>query len=237
MSELYTSLLELQELDLAIADAEARVAQFTPRLKEIREPVTGLEREVELANVRLSELRAYQKKLEVGAEDKREKLRLFQERVEKSRNIRDEAATRTEMDLIRRAVESEVAEGEDITEQAKRADVKVDDLQKALVRAREDIAPRESELETERAAAESELAALQDKRSNVAGKIDKASVRLYDRVRAGKRKTALAPLTVDGACGVCYNVLPMQEQAEIRRGSELRRCEACGVILYPVEAP
>jgi predicted nucleic acid-binding Zn-ribbon protein len=42
----------------------------------------------------------------------------------------------------------------------------------------------------------------------------------------------VAPLKDEGACGHCFNILPLQEQAEIRRGDTLRRCEACGVILY-----
>src|SRR4051812_34570498 len=111
MNEPYSSLLQLQELDQEIAKADSLVADFTPRLQELRAPITALEKEVEQARAKLEELRAHSKKLEAGAENKREKLRAYQEKVEKSKSIRDEAATRTEMDLIRRAVESEVAEG------------------------------------------------------------------------------------------------------------------------------
>jgi predicted nucleic acid-binding Zn-ribbon protein len=39
-------------------------------------------------------------------------------------------------------------------------------------------------------------------------------------------------MTPEGACGHCFNTLPLQEQSEIRSGSTLHRCEACGVILY-----
>jgi predicted nucleic acid-binding Zn-ribbon protein len=58
-------------------------------------------------------------------------------------------------------------------------------------------------------------------------------LRLYERVRAGRTNTVLAAVTQDGACGHCFNMIPIQEQAEIRRGETLGRCEACGVILYP----
>jgi predicted nucleic acid-binding Zn-ribbon protein len=111
--------------------------------------------------------------------------------------------------------------------------MQLDDLQKALGKAKEEIASKEQEIEAERAESEHTLSVLQDRRANHALHMDKTAVRLYERVRSGKRKTALAPLTADGACGVCYNVLPMQEQSEIRMGRALRRCEACGVILYP----
>lgn len=235
MNEPYSSLLVLQELDQEIAKADSLVADFTPRLQDLRAPITALEKEVEQARAKLEELRAYSNKLEVGAENKREKLRVYQEKVEKSKSIRDEAATRTEMDLIRRAVESEVAEGQDTVDQVRRQDMKLDDFEKALAKVRDEISPHETEMESQLDEARSQLKILQDKRENQALHTDKAAVRLYDRVRSGKRKTALAPLTSDGACGICYNVLPMQEQAEIRQGTAVRRCEACGVILYPVD--
>jgi predicted nucleic acid-binding Zn-ribbon protein len=233
MNEPYSSLLQLQEMDQEIARAEARVSEFTPRLAELRTPVVALENEVTQARTKLDELRAQSDKLEKGAENKREKLRMYQERVEKARNIRDEAATRTEMDLIRRAVEAEVADGQDTVEQVRRQDMRVDELEKALAKTRAEIAPSEQEIESQLNDARAQLKVLQDKRNNHALHMDKAVVRLYDRVRSGKRKTALAPLTADGACGSCFNVLPMQEQSEIRQGTTLRRCEACGVILYP----
>ena len=114
--------------------------------------------------------------------------------------------------------------------------MRVDELERTLAKAKEDIRPQEEQIEAERREAEQALHILSDKRGNHVLHMDKHAVRLYERVRGGKRKTALAPLTRDGACGSCYNVLPMQEQAEIRQGSALRRCEACGVILYPPDA-
>jgi uncharacterized protein len=233
MNEPYASLMQLQDLDQEISAAQTKVAEFAPRLAELRAPVVGLEKEVDQAQTKLDELRTLSKKLEQGAETKREQLKQYQERVEKSRNIRDEAAIRTEMDLIRRAIESEVAEGQDTVDLVRRQDMKLDEFQKALAKAKTDIAPQEQEIESQLEEARQNLKILQDKRANHALHMDKAAVRLYDRVRSGKRRTALAPLTADGACGSCYNVLPMQEQAEIRQGNSLRRCEACGVILYP----
>jgi predicted nucleic acid-binding Zn-ribbon protein len=236
MNEPYASLLQLQDLDQEIARAQARVEQFSPRLAELRASSMTIERELEQTRSKLEELRTQARKLELGAENKREKLRLYQERVEKARNIRDEAATRTEMDLIRRAVEAEVAESQDTNDQVRRHDMRVDELEKTVAKAREEIRPQEEQIQSEHTEAEQALRILQDKRGNHVLHMDKAAVRLYERVRAGKRKTALAPLTADGACGICYNVLPMQEQSEIRQGKELRRCEACGVILYPPDA-
>ena len=45
------------------------------------------------------------------------------------------------------------------------------------------------------------------------------------------RRVAVADLSEDGACTNCYGVVPLQVQNEIRHGTALIRCEACGVIL------
>jgi predicted nucleic acid-binding Zn-ribbon protein len=234
MNELYSSLLQLQELDQQIATAEAKVEAFTRKFDEARSPVTGLERDIGTATNKLDELRFQQRKLDTGVENKRTKLRQFQERAEK-RAMRNEAGTKAEMDLIRRAVDAEVEEAGDVGEQVKRQDMKLDDLRKALERANEDISPKVAELESERAEAQTELQQLLDKRNAITAPLDKPALRLYERVRLGKKRNALAPMTADGACGSCYNVLPVQEQTEVRNGNGLHRCEACGVILYATD--
>ena len=97
---------------------------------------------------------------------------------------------------------------------------------------REEAGPQRQQLMAERQELEDALAVLQDRRENQALRLDTPSRRLYERVRRGRARLVLAPLTDEGACGSCFNVLPVQEQADVRRGQSLRRCEACGVILY-----
>lgn len=235
MNELYSSLLTLQELDLEIEKAQARVAAFTPRLDELRAPVTAIEREMQQVRDKLEQLRKQQAKLDHGLNNKRERLRIHKEKAEKARKA-DEAELRTEVDFIARAVEAEEAETREVTDQVRRHDMRIEELEKNAARTVEELAPQVEALEAERNSVADELTILQDKRTNAAQHLDKQSLRMYERVRTGKRKLALAPLTTDGACGSCFNVLPPQEQSEIRTGNSLRRCEACGVILYPTEA-
>jgi uncharacterized protein len=234
MNELYSSLLTLQDLDGEIEQAQTRVTAFTPRLAELRAPVSAIERETEQVRDKLEQLRKQQAKLDHGLNNKRERLRIHKEKAEKARKA-DEAELRTEVDFIARAVEAEEVETKEVTDQVRRHEMRIEELEKNAARTIEDLAPQVKELEAERDTAADELKILQDKRSNAAQHLDKQSLRLYERVRSGKRKTALAPLTDDGACGSCFNMLPPQEQSEIRTGNSLRRCEACGVILYPTQ--
>jgi uncharacterized protein len=232
MQELHAALLALQELDNQIDNAESRVREFTPQLDALEAPVASAQRELEGTRSRLEELRTEQHRLQRNAQQKQERLAVVQERMTKVRNQREEAAVKSETDLVRRALEADTDDLKDISDQATRTDLKVDDLEKQLERAMAEIAARREELLAQRAEAESELEQLRQQRHNAAMRLDKPSLRLYDRVRSGKSRRALAPLTSEGACGSCFNVLPVQEQSQIRAGQSLHRCELCGVILY-----
>jgi uncharacterized protein len=232
MQELHAALLALQELDDEIDRARARVAEFKPQFEVLDAPVAAAERELEATRGKLEELRAEQHRLQRNAQQKQERLAACQERMTRVRNAREESAVQTETDLVSRALEADNADLASVSEQATRTDLKLDDLQRQLDRARAEIAARREELSAELAAAESELAQLLDRRENAAVRLDTPSRRLYERIRSGLSRTTLAPLTDEGACGYCFNILPVQEQQVVRSGSTLHRCEGCGVILY-----
>jgi len=231
---LHAALLALQELDEQIDRAEARVQEFTPQFESLEAPVTAARRELETVRSKLAELREEQHRLQRNAQQKQERLAVVQERMTKVRNAREESAVKTETDLVRRALEADTADLQDVSSEATRADLKLDDVQRQLDRATAEIAERREGLTSQQAEVNEELAVLRNKRAQAASELSQADLRLYDRVRSGRSRRALAPLTEEGACGSCFNVLPVQEQAQVRNGERLHRCELCGVILYPV---
>src|SRR5205085_2729592 len=110
-------------------------------------------------------------------------------------------------------VEAEVAEEQDTGEQVRRIDMKLDEQQKALAKTKEDIAPKQAELEAERDEAVTQLKILQDRRASEAQRIDKNSVRLYDRVRSRKpvrRKRWPLPSHYRQPCAVCWHCAATQ---------------------------
>lgn len=232
MQELHAALLALQEMDAEIARAEARVQEFTPRLETLDAPVTAIERELESTRTKLEEMRTEYSRLERNAQQKEERLHAYQEKLGRARTSRDEAAVRAELDLVGSALAADRTDIRHVGEQTTRTDMRVDELEKQLEKARGAIAAEREQLVAERDAAQLELDQLRDRRENAAVRLDPQSRRLYERLRVGRSRLVLAPMTNEGACGNCFNVLPVQEQTEIRRGESLRRCEGCGVILY-----
>ncbi|HEU5209996.1 MAG TPA: hypothetical protein VFU06_11450 [Longimicrobiales bacterium] len=235
MGPTHEALIELQQIDDDISKAQAHAGGFEERFREVEAPLRTLENEVEALRTRVGDLKQQILKLETGAQNKRERQHAYEQHIERTKSRMEEAAARAEIDLIRRATEADVAEARDVGQDLTRAELRLSELEKQVEKVREEVAPKRDELQQEFDAAESELATLRERRAGHVERIDRAALTLYERVRGRKARRALAPMTPEGACGNCFNMLPLQEQTEVRREDALRRCEACGVILYTQE--
>jgi len=229
-------LKELQQLDQEIAAVRAATQNFEPLLGEVDEPVLRLEQEVQALEKRLKEIRLEENRIELTIEERRVRAAKLQERMEAVRNVREEAAVHAELEMVRRALESEEQEALSLLDQIKRLEERLEEQEGAYREAVAEVEPRRKELVEEQRSTESKLEGLLAEREAFAAGIDPGERRIYDSIMAGARDVAVAELTQDGACGNCYNMVPLQIQNQIRHGDGMFRCEGCGVILTP-ESP
>jgi predicted nucleic acid-binding Zn-ribbon protein len=228
-----TSLKELQNLDQAIAAIRSSAQSFDLLLEEVNVPVARLEQEVEALEKRLTEVKLEENRIELTIEERRVRAAKLEERMDAVRNVREEAAVHAELEMVRRALESEEQEALSLLDQIKRLKERSEEQEAAYQEALAEVEPRREELVEEKQAADGKLEALQAERDAFAAGIDPGERRIYDSIMAGARDVAVAELTQDGACGNCYNMVPLQIQNQIRHGDGMIRCEGCGVILTP----
>jgi predicted nucleic acid-binding Zn-ribbon protein len=233
LKEVYDSLLALQDLDREIAKARRRLTEVEAELAAAVKPVTDLEKEVGAMKTDLEDTRGKARKLERAAEQKRDRLRQYEERMSRVRNAREEAAVQTEVDLVRKAAETDESEALTMMEQTTRKELKASELEGKLETTRKEIAPQETELTQKRDEATAALADLQERRNARISQLDPTARDAYTRAMGGKKGQVVAALTKDGACGNCFSVLPLQKQSEVRAATRIVRCEFCGVILHP----
>ena len=231
-----TSLKELQNLDQEIVAARSATQSFDPLLEEVDAPVLRLEQEVQALEKRLTELKLEENRIELTIEERRVRAAKLQERMGAVRNVREEAAVDAELEMVRRALESEEQEALSLLDQIRRLEERSEEQEAAYQEALAEAGPRRKELVKEQEATESKLEALQTERDGFAAGIDPGERRIYDSIMAGARDVAVSELTQDGACGNCFNMVPLQIQNQIRHGDGMFRCEGCGVILTP-ESP
>lgn len=229
------TLKELQDLDLRLEEIRTRLAGYPPLLAEVEEPAARLGQEVTALKSRLQDMRLDERRLEHTADDRRIRSKALQERLKSVRNLREEAAVQAELDMVRQALEGDEQEALTLLDQIRKMEIRLEELESALAEARADVEPRRKELFEEQAEAEAEIARLESKRNLYAERVPGTDLHNYERIRSGGRTVAVATLTPDGACGHCFSLIPLQLQNEIRKGTSLIACEACGVILNAEE--
>lgn len=224
-------LFDLQRIDAQIQETKERITAFEPQLDEVDEPFQAVEAESGSLRKRFQELKLDERRLTTSSEERRTRLERLQERLNAVRNLREEAAVHAETDLVRRALEADEQEAFGVMDLVQKAEERLSELETELQTTRAEIEPSRQELLSAQAAEQKALADLKAAREACAGRVEPKYLDLYNRIKAGGRDVAVAPMTQDGACGVCFNVIPLQLQNEVRHGEILMRCEACGVIL------
>lgn len=230
------TLEELQQIDQRIEAVETKIRTFDPLLEEVDAPAAELEGEVENTRARLQEMKVDERRVELAAQEKKNRADKLAERLKGVRNVREEAAVSAELDMVRRALEGEEQEALTLLDQIRKMELRLEELEEGLEEARSEVEPRRQELLAERKELEDELEELRTRRESFSRAMDASELRVYERIRGGSGRRAVARLTADGACGNCFNMIPLQLRNEIRHGSEMIRCEACGVILAAAEA-
>jgi predicted nucleic acid-binding Zn-ribbon protein len=231
-----TALKELQQLDLQIQEARQRIHDFDPRFAEVEEPALILESELGTSRTRLKEMKLESRRLETATVEKRERQKKLEERIGSVRNLREEAAVSAELEMVKRALQQDEQEAFTLSDQVRKVEDRVGELETALAEATAVVEPKKHELLEQRTEAERRLDSLQTDRASFAKGMAPGELRMYDAIRSGGRRVAVAELTQDGACGNCFGMVPLQLQNEIRHGAALIRCEGCGVILAAPEA-
>ena len=233
MDETSGTLKELQDLDLDLEKIRRRIPELEALLAEVDEPALALEQEVTTLQGRLAEMKVEERRLEHSADDRRARSKTLQERLKAVRNLREEAAARAEIDLLKMALEGDEQEALALLDQIRKMEDRLDELQAALDEARSSVEPRRLELLQEQKNALEEFAVLKDKRKSYTSQVPSQDLQNYERIRGGGRSVAVSPLTPDGACGHCFGMVPIQIQNEVRKGAVSIACEACGVLLSP----
>ena len=139
-----------------------------------------------------------------------------------------------EMDQARSVVarsESEWVKAAELTQQqegaVKEAEERLAALEGDQTGERARLAEAQRALEAER-----ELARLV--REETAATVERGLRMQYDRLFASRSAVVVVPLRGD-ACGACFTSVPRNRRSQIRAGTHIEGCEACGVILYPLD--
>jgi predicted nucleic acid-binding Zn-ribbon protein len=227
-------LFALQDTDLALDAAKARLAEIEEGLTESQELIDARTL-VDEKQQRLDELKSRQSDEEATVEDIRAKAdsvdkKLYSGTVTNAKELGDlhadfkmlnNQASQAEDKLLTTLVEIDEAEAE------------LTAARSAFTEVNSRWEEEQSRLRAEKAEVEPEISRLESERSEAAAGLDARALSLYNLLRERRGGTAVAKVE-RGMCGGCRISLPSAALTKARSSNDLTQCVSCERILLVI---
>ncbi len=224
-------LIELQKLDLRIADLKEQRRKVPERLEEYESPLREAKRVLQEASAStealIKERRSHEKDLEAH-EDRIGKMK---DRAAQLKTNQEYQAHLFEVELAnkkRGEIEEKILLAMEQIEQTQRT---MTDAQAKLKESEALFVKEKAKLDEKDRGLAIELAELEGKQRLLAGQVDKSLLARYNKLKITRKEQALA-LIKDGICVGCRLQLPPQLVSQVKRGEEVHTCPYCYRMLY-----
>jgi uncharacterized protein len=227
-------LLDLQSKDGAVREVERRLEALEGEIAALDQARQRARERLDAARRAAADGARRRDELEV----KIESYRVLQERrrlrLEHVRNPKEASTLMAELDLAQSVMAKEESDWVRTAESVGELEAKAEEEERGVATFEESQAPERARLATRRAELDAERECAVSDREASASQLDRQLRTRYDRLRRARAADVVVPL-VGGACGACHTSVPLNRRSQIRTGSVLDGCEACGAILYPPE--
>ena len=227
-------LLDLQSKDAAVAAAEARLRELDRESAALDQAVQRARDALDAARRAATDGARRRDEIEARVESYRMLQDRRVQRLETVRNPKDASTLMAELDLARSVIAKEETDWVRAAEAVTALERKVGEEENKVAAADLEQAPERARLAERRHLLEAERDAAVLAREASAEQIDKPLRTRYDRLRRSRARDVVVPL-VGGTCGACHTSVPLNRRSQIKAGSVIDGCEACGAILYPPE--
>lgn len=232
MQDSLLTLLQLQQIDQRLQELEHLKAEIPRQIEALTHEYTAIEQALTDKEHRLADLHKDRRQHERDLEDAQEKARKYQGQLLSVKTNKEYDALQMEI----QAQKVNVTQHEDtilrLMTEIEDLSRDIDQTQLMVTTQRQRITAEQDSLQHQLTAVDEDVQVVLDERRRTLVRINKRVVSAYERVRKGKSTVAVVPIK-KGACGGCFNIIPLQRIAEIRRMDRLMTCESCGRILVP----
>lgn len=228
-------LLDLQAKDLILLASIKRVQSVGEEIAALDAALEQARTQVETARRRQVEGTAKREELEKVIESQRTLQEKRRARIEQVKTAREVQALMTELDAARQNLARQESDWVKTAEASQQLDTAVKEAEDRLAALEGDQGGERSRLQDALREAEKDREEAKKIREDAATSIERGLRMRYDRLWVSRTTTVVVPLRGD-ACGACHTAVPRNRRSQIRAGTHIEGCEACGVILYPAES-
>jgi len=225
-------LLDLQAKDLALLGTDLRIRTLDEEIAALDAALDRARSDVEATRRRLDEGVKRREELEKVIEAQRAQQEKRRTRIEQVKTAREVQALMTELDLARQVLARQESDWVKAAEQDQQQAAAVEEAEQRLAALEGDQSGDRARLDEAMQELASEREAARQEREASAAGVERTLRMRYDRLWTSRTTTVVVPLRGD-ACGACFTAVPRNRRSQIRAGTHIEGCEACGVILYP----
>ena len=225
-------LLELQAKDLALLGIDQEIKALDEQIAALDAAQERARAEVDAARHGLAESQKRREELEGVIEMQRSQQEKRRARIEQVRTAREVQALMTEVDLARSILANKESDWVKAAEASQQRETAVAEAEQRLAGLQGDQGGERARLAELRSGLEASRAEALGIRNQSAAGVERSLLLRYDRLWTSRATTVVVALRGD-ACGACFTSVPRNRRSQIRAGTHIDGCEACGVILYP----
>jgi len=235
LQEKLSALVNLQKVDLEIASLRKAAETYPKQLAELEKELNAAKAAVEAERSRLLDVERQKRTLEQNIADEKDKVRKWEARLAEQRTTREYAALAREIDIAKKTNQTMVEDLDELGKTLGAAREAVKAKEQEWAARRDSIGGRMAELKKQMSSAHSDVKTLEEKRSKLAGSVDKQLLHRYDVVKR-RRMPALVPVLAPGTCQGCNMNVPPQLYNTLRSTLGTDICPSCHRIIYAAEA-
>jgi predicted nucleic acid-binding Zn-ribbon protein len=224
------ALVRLAEIDSLAKDIDDRLKGIPLELEERRAGVKRIEELLARQKAGITEAERLFTQQESDIASRNDQLGKSRSKSAKARTMREAEAAERELETVRRTIKDGEAERDRLKERIEKTRAGLAEPENAL-------AEQKAELELAEVAMAAKLSELRIERektlvgrAEVAAKIDKAQLRVYDRLRT-KLSPAVAE-AVNETCSACRIAISPNRFQQLAKATEIMPCLHCMRILY-----
>jgi uncharacterized protein len=241
MSQNLQTVLELQQALSQLRDAEKRLHGIPDWMRELHEEHETRKAEIDSIEAAAAEAARERRTAEAAVQDSQEKLKKYQQQINKVSTQREYGALLQEIDTVKGQIsngEEQALSSLDVSEKAQKD---LDTLREGFREIEERYAVEQTRWEAEKPGIAKQVDKLQARIATLRQQLPRAVVANFERILERYPSGAVAPVRIierpgqkqrEWHCAACnYRVRP-QVVVEIRNGGSLIQCESCKRILY-----
>jgi predicted nucleic acid-binding Zn-ribbon protein len=244
MSQYLETIVELQDALSQLREAETRLNSIPDWMRELHDEHSSTKAEIDAIQETVETAARERRAAEAAASDAQEKLKKYQQQINRVSTQREYGALLQEIDTVKTQISGSEEQALSSLDRHEKAQKELEERTESFQDLDRRYAAELARWESEKPGMAKQVAELKTRIAGLRGKLSRPVVGQFDRILERHPSGALAAIRLierpgkgqkEWACTACnYRVRP-QSVVEIRNGNSLVQCDSCKRILY-VEA-